>query len=75
MQYSIERLFHGFSGIMSRSFLMDEFSDAISACITDAGDGGIQVVSVTALPGKLSSTNLAVSPLIRAKLATVRLLR
>ena len=27
--------------------LMDEFSDAISACISDAGDGGIEVVSVT----------------------------
>ena len=29
--------------------LMDEFSDAISACISDAGDGGVEVVSVTAL--------------------------
>ena len=27
--------------------LMDEFSDEISACVKDAGDGGIQVVSVT----------------------------
>jgi len=30
--------------------LTDEFSDAISACISDAGDGGIEVVSVTVLP-------------------------
>jgi hypothetical protein len=29
--------------------MMDEFSEAISACIADAGDGGIQLVSVTAL--------------------------
>ena len=29
--------------------LMDEFSDAISAWISDAGNGGIEVVSVTAL--------------------------
>jgi hypothetical protein len=35
------------AGIMSRSSLMDEFSD-VSSCITDAGDGGTQVVSVTA---------------------------
>jgi len=30
--------------------LMDEFSDEISACILDAGDGDIEVVSVTVLP-------------------------
>jgi hypothetical protein len=30
--------------------LVDEFSDAISACISDAGDGDIQVVSVQVLP-------------------------
>ena len=29
--------------------LMDEFSDAISACIKDAGEGDIAVVSVTVL--------------------------
>lgn len=30
--------------------LMDEFSDAISACISNVGDGSIEVVSVTLLP-------------------------
>jgi hypothetical protein len=30
--------------------LVDEFSDTISACIKDAGDGGIDVQSVTVLP-------------------------
>lgn len=30
--------------------LMDEFSGEISACILDAGDGDIEVVSVTDLP-------------------------
>ena len=30
--------------------LMDEFSDAISACIKDAGDGSSDVQSVTVLP-------------------------
>jgi hypothetical protein len=30
--------------------LSDEFSDAISACIKDAGDGSIDVQSVTVLP-------------------------
>ena len=30
--------------------LLDEFSDAISASITDAFDGGIDVVSVSPLP-------------------------
>jgi hypothetical protein len=30
--------------------LRDEFSDAISACIEDGFDGGIDVVSVSALP-------------------------
>jgi len=30
--------------------LVDEFSDAISGCISNAGDGDIEVVSVTALP-------------------------
>jgi hypothetical protein len=30
--------------------LMDEFSDAIAASITDSFDGGIDVVSVTTLP-------------------------
>jgi hypothetical protein len=29
--------------------LMDEFSDAISACIAGAGEGGVRVVSVTAV--------------------------
>ena len=27
--------------------LMDEFSDAISACVKDAGDGDLRIVSVT----------------------------
>jgi hypothetical protein len=31
--------------------LMDEFSDAISACIKEAFDGDIEVVSVTPLGG------------------------
>src|SRR5882762_5915414 len=31
--------------------LMDEFSDAISACISNVGDGTIMVVSGTVLPG------------------------
>jgi hypothetical protein len=30
--------------------LLDEFSDAISACVKDAGDGGIRVLSATAIP-------------------------
>jgi hypothetical protein len=30
--------------------LLDEFSDAISACITDAYDGDMSVVSVSVLP-------------------------
>jgi hypothetical protein len=30
--------------------LIDEFSDAISACIKDVGDGSIDVQSVTVLP-------------------------
>ena len=30
--------------------LLDEFSDAISACIEDGFDGGIDVVSVSPLP-------------------------
>jgi hypothetical protein len=30
--------------------LMDEFSDTISACISNVGDADIAVVSVTALP-------------------------
>lgn len=30
--------------------LTDEFSDAISACISNARDGAIEVVSVTVLP-------------------------
>lgn len=30
--------------------LVDEFSDAISGCIPNAGDGDIEVVSVTTLP-------------------------
>ena len=30
--------------------LLDEFSDAISASITDGFDGGIDVVSVSTLP-------------------------
>lgn len=30
--------------------LTDEFSDAISACISNAGDGDIEVVLVTVLP-------------------------
>jgi len=34
--------------------LTDEFFDAISACIAVAGDGGILVVSVTALPDERS---------------------
>lgn len=34
----------------NRLALMDEFSDEISACILDAGDGDIEVVSVTVLP-------------------------
>ena len=29
--------------------LMDEFSDAISACAQDVGDGGLEVVSVSDL--------------------------
>ena len=29
--------------------LMDEFADAISACISDAGDGDIEIVSVADL--------------------------
>jgi len=32
--------------------LMDEFSDTISACISNGGDGSIEVVSVTVLPDK-----------------------
>jgi len=30
--------------------LVDEFSDSISGCISNAGNGDIEVVSVTALP-------------------------
>jgi hypothetical protein len=30
--------------------LVDEFSDAISACINDGGDGSIDVLSVTVVP-------------------------
>jgi hypothetical protein len=30
--------------------LLDEFSDAISACIEDGFDGGIDIVSVSPLP-------------------------
>jgi hypothetical protein len=30
--------------------LADEFSDAISACIRDHGDGNIDIVSITPLP-------------------------
>ena len=29
---------------------MDEFSDTISACISNAGDGSTEVLSVTLLP-------------------------
>jgi len=32
--------------------LMDEFSDSISACISNAGDGVIEVLSVTVLPDR-----------------------
>ena len=38
----------GAESIREEFTLMDEFSDAISSCIVDAGDGGIKVVSVTA---------------------------
>ena len=31
--------------------LLDEFSDAISACIEDGFEGGVNVVSVSPLPG------------------------
>jgi hypothetical protein len=31
--------------------LVDEFSDAISACISGGFDGDIQIVSITTLPG------------------------
>lgn len=30
--------------------LIDEFSDAISACLRNVGDGSIEVLSVTSLP-------------------------
>ena len=30
--------------------LSDEFSDMISACISDVGNGGMEVVSITVLP-------------------------
>ena len=37
------------------SALMDEFSDAISACISDVGNGDIAVVSATPCPKKARS--------------------
>lgn len=38
--------------------LLDEFSDAISACIKDSGDGPIEILSVTVLPDDAGGGNL-----------------
>jgi hypothetical protein len=37
--------------------LLDEFSDAISACIEDGFDGGIDVVSVSSLPSEVATND------------------
>jgi hypothetical protein len=37
--------------------LRDEFSDAISACIEESFDGGIDIVSGSPLPGEIPSNN------------------
>jgi hypothetical protein len=37
--------------------LLDEFSDAISACIEDGFDGDIDILSVSPLPNDVSKTN------------------
>ena len=42
--------------------LLDEFSDATSASITDGFDGGIDVVSVSPLPTDAQATNHSPSP-------------
>ena len=39
--------------------LMDEFSDAISACISNPGEGTIEIVSVTALPNGAPSAKIS----------------
>ncbi len=37
--------------------LLDEFSDAISACIEDGFDGDVDVVSVSPLPSDIQTVN------------------
>jgi hypothetical protein len=37
--------------------LLDEFSDAISACIEEGFDGGIDIVSVSPLPSEVRRNN------------------
>jgi hypothetical protein len=37
--------------------LLDEFSDAISACIEDGFDGDIDIVSVSPLPSEVPNKN------------------
>jgi hypothetical protein len=37
--------------------LLDEFSDAISACIEEGFDGGIEVISVASLPSELTKND------------------
>jgi hypothetical protein len=43
--------------------LIDEFSDAISACIKDPGDGDINLVSVTVLGDESANQIQVISPL------------
>jgi hypothetical protein len=37
--------------------LLDEFSDAISACIKEGAHGGIEIVSVSSLPSEAPKSN------------------